>query len=124
MIMKKKILMLALAILYASTTQALNPMHDKVVRLIRDTEKTVLSAQWADRDKLVLTRKNDGTKQDGFADYICYSIKESGYMGRAVDVFILSHTAATNRGKSVILGKANCIYHLIDTTGLKELKRP
>ena len=92
-------------------TQAANtPEQQRVIDAIQ-AEKTVFEAVWFNPQYLKLTRHKTPTKQDGFAQYICTVIAETGYKGRYIDVEIIDVLPLVQRKQWNVIGKARCTQH-------------
>lgn len=108
--LKALIIAMVLAAFNASAAPYTSPQHDKVVKAI-ESEKTVFEAIWFNPNYLKLTRLDTGSSQNGFAQYICQVLVESGYKGRPVDVEIIDAVMLTQRKEWRVIGEANCRYH-------------
>lgn len=74
-----------------STTAAnFSANHDKVINHFKSSEEpSVKDAVWASETILMVGRSADGTRQDGFAMYVCNILNDYGFKGEGVMVNVI-----------------------------------
>lgn len=103
---------LILSIAQAQAASYRSPQHDRVVQHFKQNEESVFEAVWFNPNYLKVTRYDTGSSQNGFAQYICQVLVDTGYKGRPVDVEIIDVIKLTQRKEWRVIGEANCSYHL------------
>lgn len=88
-----------------------SPLHNRVAEHIVTSEKSVFEAVWFNQNYLRVTRYATGSSQDGFAEYLCYSLKDAGYKGPPVTLEIIDVVKLVRQKKWDVIGEANCAYH-------------
>jgi len=85
-----------------------NQNQDAVISLFKSPkEKIAKDALWVNNGRtLRIGVINDGTRRDGYADYVCQTIKEYGFKG--VRVIINDIVKITRDNDWVELGSARC----------------
>ncbi len=91
----------------AYAAPSLSPAHDRVIAEIT-AEKSVFEAVWFNQNYLRATRYNTGTPQDGFAQYLCQVIADTGYKGRPVTLEIIDVVKLVRQKKWDVIGSATC----------------
>ncbi len=83
--------------------------NEKLLSLVRK-EKKVKEAIITDVNVLYVSVKSDGTNRNGYADYICHLIKESGSTIRWVKIVEAGTTNSPNATNAygVLLGESHC----------------
>ena len=73
-------------------------------------EKKVAEAMVTDANVLYVSVKDDGTKRDGYAEYLCQILKENGSKINWVKVTKVGSTTDPNRDNAygILLGEAHC----------------
>ncbi len=83
--------------------------HDRVKLLFQSSEeKTAKDAVWTAKDIFKLGVINDGTRRDGYAEYVCQVLYEHGFKGKGVWVQVIDIAKMSRNGKWVKLGQARC----------------
>ncbi len=104
---------LMLLALPANAGETLKPWQEKALQLIKQ-EKKVLDARWKmpSRNVLHVAMKPDGTRHDGFAEYLCMLFGDAGApKGELKSVFIFdpaTYKAYLEGGSGRHMGMALC----------------
>lgn len=107
----KKICTLLMAIICASPVIAneLDAKREKVRHyFIGDDEPRVKDAIWTPPTTFKVAVKDDGTPRDGFAEYVCLVLSDSGFKGQGVLVRVVDIDKLVRTGEWVNLGTAKC----------------
>lgn len=82
---------------------------DQALKKIK-AEPKVLDAVITDSNVLYASVKDDGTRRDGYAEYLCQVLKESGLSNTAVKVVKYNSTKDAKRDNAygVLLGQSSC----------------
>ncbi|ABD90584.1 hypothetical protein [Mannheimia haemolytica] len=108
--MKKALTLLALS-LFALPVQAdsLELARNKVKQIfISDEEPKVKDATWTAPFIFKVGVFDDGTKRDGYAEYVCQVLYDHGFKGKGVLVSVIDIKKLVQTGDWVDLGKAKC----------------
>lgn len=110
--MKKLALILVLMASYSAVASThKSPLHNRAAEHIVTSEKSVFEAVWFNQNYLRVTRYATGSSQDGFAEYLCYSLQETGYKGPPVTLEIIDVVKLVRQKEWDVIGEANCAYH-------------
>lgn len=97
-----------------TTTKAESPVKnnaadEKALIEIRK-EKKVIEAFLTEANVLYVSVADDGTRRDGFAEYLCQIIKENGSTINLVKITKIGSNQDPNRDNAygVLLGQCNC----------------
>lgn len=101
------------AALFAAALQAnaetYSAQHEKVKKLFQSNEeKTAKDAVWTSRDIFKVGVINDGSRRDGYADYVCQVLYDYGFKGKKVWVQVIDIVKLTRNGDWVKLGESRC----------------
>ncbi|MFB2637723.1 hypothetical protein ACE02P_06760 [Shewanella bicestrii] len=112
--MKTQFLAVALcAAMFSFTSQAneatYSQQHEAVQKLFQSNEeKTAKDAVWTARDVFKVGVINDGSRRDGYADYVCQVLYDYGFKGKKVWVQVIDIVKLTRSGDWVKLGESHC----------------
>lgn len=87
---------------------SLTPQQESVLRHFKTSEKSVKDAVWTSQWMLKLGRYDDGSSQDGFAQYACEILADNGLRGRGMSVQIIDIAKLVRTGRWIKLGEAHC----------------
>lgn len=80
----------------------------EAAKAIQDEEQKVIETYWSQPVSFWVTMKDDGTRRDGFAEYLCMSLTDYGRPeGEFVAITIWEAFERSGAGLHQ-LGKANC----------------
>lgn len=83
--------------------------HEKVEMLFKSSqEKTAKDAVWTAINIFKVGVINDGTRRNGYAQYVCSVLYDYEFKGKGVWVQIIDIAKLANSGKWVKLGEARC----------------
>lgn len=86
-----------------------SPQHEAVQHLFQSNEeKTAKDAIWTARDTFKVGVIDDGTKRDGYANYVCQVLQDYGFNGKKIWVQVIDIVKLTNTGKWIKLGESHC----------------
>lgn len=74
---------------------------------ISDSEPSVLDAVWTSNTMFKVGRYDDGSSQDGFALYVCETLREYG-ANQGTSTQVIDILELVNNSKWVTLGEARC----------------
>jgi hypothetical protein len=112
--MKNKITTIALSVVLSvmavqASADTYSAQHEKVRKLFQSNEeKTVKDAVWTSRDILKVGVIDDGSRRDGYADYVCQVLYSYGFKGKKVWVQVIDIVKLTRNGDWVKLGESHC----------------
>jgi hypothetical protein len=107
--MNKYIAILLLAFSGAGFAASYSANHDKVMNYFKSSqEKSVLDAAWTGEEFFAVGRFNDGTRQNGFAIYVCEILYDYGFKGKKVSVNVIDIVILNNSGDWESIGYAVC----------------
>lgn len=112
--MKTQILAVALCTaMFSFISQAnaatYSQQHEAVQKLFQSNEeKTAKDAVWTARDVFKVGVINDGSRRDGYADYVCQVLYDYGFKGKKVWVQVIDIVKLTRGGDWVKLGESHC----------------
>ena len=112
--MKKYLICFAVPFLVACGQSADNKWtpdttHLEVQNLFKgDDEPTAKDALWTNKGIFKVGVIDDGTRRDGYAEYVCTVLYDYGFSGKQVWVQIIDIVKLSNSGKWVKLGEARC----------------
>lgn len=70
--------------------ETFSPQHEKVKQRFQSKEeKTAKDAAWTARNTFKVGVINDGTRRDGYAEYICQVLYDYGFKGNKVWVHVI-----------------------------------
>lgn len=68
-----------------ANAETYSAQHEKVKKLFQSNEeKTTKDAIWTSRDIFKVGVINDGSRRDGYADYVCQVLYDYGFKGKKV----------------------------------------
>jgi len=86
----------------------LEPWQEKAIKLVKK-EKKIIDARWSMAGILWVSMKDDGSRRDGYAEYLCMVLNNAGKpKGRIIVISIFDH-AAMQRGDLRKIGRAGCM---------------
>ncbi|WP_156334080.1 MULTISPECIES: hypothetical protein [unclassified Shinella] len=103
----KRIGILALSLLLPLSVAADDAWRDKAIDLIRK-EKVVVEAMFPQRISLWVSVRDDGSRRDGLADYMCLLLSEAGMPKGDLVIIRILDAAALARDEMTELGKSEC----------------
>lgn len=106
-------LMMAFALVMASSTCAFaqaTPSQQASVKqyFLSGSEPTIKDATWTSPHMFKVGVLNNGTKRDGFADYVCSVLNDRGLRGRGISVQVIDIATLVRTDKWVKLGESRC----------------
>lgn len=91
------------------SAETYSAQHEKVKILFQSNEeKTAKDAIWTSRDIFKVGVINDGSRRDGYADYVCQVLYDYGFKGKKVWVQVIDIVKLTRNGDWVKLGESHC----------------
>jgi hypothetical protein len=114
MLVKKQRMTIALVaalsvVALQANAETYSAQHENVRKLFQsDEEKAAKDAVWTCRDIFKVGVINDGSRRDGYADYVCLVLYDYGFKGKKVWVQIIDIVELTRNGDWVKLGEAHC----------------
>lgn len=85
------------------------PSQDAVLRHFKSpAEKKVKDALWTSQSMFKVGVIDDGTRRDGYAEYVCQVIADYGLSGRGISVKVVDIQKLVRMNKWVDLGEARC----------------
>jgi hypothetical protein len=85
------------------------PQHDKLVKTFQgNDEPTAKDAVWTAKDIFKVGVLDDGSRRDGYAQYVCGVVADEGFRGKGVWVQIIDVVKLNITGKWIKLGEAHC----------------
>jgi len=116
--MKKRfvIIFLGAAILFIAfkpnsppNAETYSPQHDQVKELFQSSkESTAKDAIWTSSSIFKVGVVDDGTRRDGYAEYVCQVLYDYGFKGEEVWVQIIDIVKLTRDGDWVKIGETRC----------------
>jgi hypothetical protein len=112
--MKTKLAALALGAAFSLVTIQANSktystQHEQVKqRFQSNEEKTAKDAIWTARDIFKVGVIDDGSRRDGYADYVCQVLYDYGFKSQKVWVQVIDIVQLSRNGKWVKLGESRC----------------
>lgn len=112
--MKKQLIAIALGVAFSvvaaqANAETYSAQHEKVKKLFQSNqEKTAKDAVWTARDIFKVGVINDGSRRDGYADYVCQVLYDYGFKGKKVWVQVIDVVKLTRNGDWVRLGESHC----------------
>lgn len=92
-----------------ANAETYSAQHEKVKKLFQSNEeKTAKDAIWTSRDIFKVGVINDGSRRDGYADYVCQVLYDYGFKGKKVWVQVIDVVKLTRNGDWVKLGESHC----------------
>lgn len=86
-----------------------SPVHDRVKAYFDGAdEPSVFEAVWFNQNFLRLTRRLDGGRQDGFAQYVCSVLQTDFRMKNRITVEVIDVIKLVQSKKWEIIGRAIC----------------
>ena len=83
--------------------------HDKVMNYFKSSqEQSVKDAVWTSEKIFVVGRFRDGSRQDGFAMYVCEILYDYGFKGERVMVNVIDIVKLKNTGDWESIGSTVC----------------
>ena len=84
--------------------------HDEVMKLFQSSEEpTAKDALWTAADIFKVGVIDDGSRRDGYAQYVCEVLYDYGFRGSKVWVQVIDIVKLTRNGKWEKLGEAHCL---------------
>lgn len=102
-----RIFMSILALGLLTAVSAASDWRDAALEEVK-TERAVIEAMFSQSISLWVSVRDDGTRRDGFARYLCLVLSDAG---KPTDEFVVVHVwdaAKMARQEMVELGKAEC----------------
>ncbi|MFZ5580221.1 MAG: hypothetical protein ACOZAQ_07165 [Pseudomonadota bacterium] len=97
------------AVALQANAETYSAQHEKVKNLFQSNkEKTAKDAIWTSRDIFKVGVINDGSRRDGYADYVCQVLYDHGFKGKKVWVQVIDIVKLTRSGSWVKLGESHC----------------
>jgi DNA-directed RNA polymerase subunit RPC12/RpoP len=91
---------------------ALEPARKKMVaRFISNKEPTAKDAMWTADDIFKVAVFDNGSSQNGYAEYVCLTLYENGFKDYPVWVQIIDIAKIMQEKRFVKLGEAHCDIH-------------
>lgn len=112
--MKKRILSIVFGVVSSivainGNAETYSSSHERVKKLFKSSEeKTAKDAVWTDRDVFKVGVIDDGSRRDGYADYVCQVLYDYGFKGEKVWVQVIDIVKLTQDGSWVKLGESHC----------------
>lgn len=83
--------------------------HEMVQKLFQSNEeKTAKDSAWTARDIFKLGVISDGSRRDGYAEYVCQVLYDYGFKGKKVWVQVIDIVELIRNSDWVKLGEAHC----------------
>jgi hypothetical protein len=103
------VLVAMLTAAFSVSAKRYSDQHQAVVRLFQsDKEKTAKDAVWTNRAIFKVGVFDNGSRRDGYAEYVCFALYDHGFKGKRVWVQIIDWAQLMRDGKWVKLGEARC----------------
>lgn len=112
--MKNRLMAIALGVALSivvlqANAETYSAQHEKVKKLFQSNEeKTAKDAVWTSGDIFKVGVINDGSRRDGYADYVCQVLYDYGFKGKKVWVQVIDIVKLTRNGDWVKLGESHC----------------
>ncbi|KMK51567.1 hypothetical protein RO21_05570 [[Actinobacillus] muris] len=108
--MKKLLTLLSLTLFaFPAMADDLDTNREKVKQIfLSDEEPKVKDAVWTSDFVFKVGVKDDGTKRDGYAQYVCLVLAENGFTGKDVLVRVIDIDKLRKTGEWINLGTAKC----------------
>ncbi|WPL17827.1 hypothetical protein Thiowin_02869 [Thiorhodovibrio winogradskyi] len=92
-----------------ANAETYSAQHENVKKLFQSNEeKTAKDAVWTSRDIFKVGVINEGSRRDGYADYVCQVLYDYGFKGKKVWVQVIDIVKLTRNGDWVKLGESHC----------------
>jgi hypothetical protein len=89
--------------------ESFGPKHAKVAKFFQSNQEPVAKdAIWTAKDIFKVGVIDDGSRRDGYAQYICEVLYDEGFNGHKVWVQVIDIVKLTRNGSWVKLGEAHC----------------
>jgi len=89
--------------------ETFSTQHEQVKKRFQSKEeKTSKDAIWTARDIFKVGVINDGTRRDGYAQYVCEVLYDYGFKGQKIWVQVIDIVKLKNNGDWVKLGESHC----------------
>lgn len=107
--MKPRIALLLVSIpFFANAASELSPKQNEVTAYFKSNEeKTVFDAVWTSSSMFKVGRYDNGTSQNGYAQYVCEVLREHG-VSAGNSVQVIDIVKLSRDSKWVKLGEAHC----------------
>jgi hypothetical protein len=112
--MKNKLITIALSVAFSvmavqASADTYSAQHEKVKGLFQSNEeKTVKDAVWTSDDIFKVGVIDDGSRRNGYADYVCQVLYDYGFKDKKVWVQVIDIVKLTRDGDWVKLGESHC----------------
>lgn len=94
----------------AIASETYSPKHEKVKKLFQgQSEPTAKDAVWTANNIFKVGVIDNGSRRDGYAQYVCEVLYDEGFKDKKVWVQIIDIVKLTRNGKWEKLGEAHCI---------------
>lgn len=102
-------LLLATAIMMPAIADEFDAKREEVKQyFISDEEPKVKDAIWTNSTTFKVGVRDDGTKRDGYAQYVCLELYSRGFKGQGVLVRVVDIDKLVKTGEWINLGTAKC----------------
>lgn len=114
--MKTVILVISLAVILGACGKSqhekddeyISGRHQNIIDYLKKNEEKVMDATWTSTRVLKVGVINDGTRRDGYAQYVCNIVDDGGLSGFEISVKVIDIQKLANQGQWETLGKATC----------------
>ncbi|MDD4882523.1 MAG: hypothetical protein PHR30_18055 [Gallionellaceae bacterium] len=94
---------------FQANAETYSAQHEQVTNLFKSKEeKSAKDAIWTARYTFKVGVINDGSRRDGYADYVCQVLYDYGFKGKKVWVQVIDIVKLSRNGDWVKLGESHC----------------
>lgn len=94
---------------FQAISETYSAQHEKVKQhFLSDEEKTTKDALWTTSDIFKVGVIDDGSRRDGYADYVCSVLYDYGFKGKKVWVQVIDIVKLSRNDKWFKLGESRC----------------
>ena len=99
----------AMTVVTQANAESFSAQHEQVKKLFQSNEeKTAKDAVWTAQNIFKVGVIDDGTRRDGYAEYVCQVLYDYEFKGKKVWVQVIDIIKLTRNGDWVKLGEAHC----------------
>jgi hypothetical protein len=94
---------------FQANSETYSAKHEQITQRFQgNEEKTAKDAIWTARDIFKVGVIDDGSRRDGYADYVCQILYDYGFEGEKVWVQVVDIVQLSRNGEWVKLGESRC----------------